>query len=49
MLWEKQHTALHVASGEWLAHGRLKDVRRGEMRVNPDGDFQIGAAAMRAK
>ena len=49
MLWEKQHTALHVASGEWLAHGRLKDVRRGEMRVNPDGDFQIGAAAIRAK
>jgi len=49
MLWEKQHTALHVASGEWLAHGRLKDVRRGEMRVNPGGDFQIGAAAIRAK
>jgi hypothetical protein len=49
MLWEKQHLALHVASKEWLAHGRLKDVRRGEMRVNPDGDFQIGAAAIRAK
>jgi hypothetical protein len=49
MLWENQHTALHVASQEWLTHGRLKNVRRGEMRVDPDGIFQIGADAMRAK
>jgi len=42
MLWEKQHTALHVASKEWLAHGRLKNVRRGELRVDPDGNFQTG-------
>jgi pimeloyl-ACP methyl ester carboxylesterase len=49
MLWEKQHTALHVASKEWLTHGRLKNVRRGEMRVDPDGNFQTGAAAVRAK
>jgi len=42
MLWEKQHSALHVASKEWLTHGRLKNVRRGEMRVDPDGNFQTG-------
>jgi pimeloyl-ACP methyl ester carboxylesterase len=49
MLWEKQHTALHVASKEWLTHGRLKNVRRGELRVDPDGEFQAVAAAVQAK
>jgi pimeloyl-ACP methyl ester carboxylesterase len=49
MLWEKQHTALHIASKEWLTHGRLKNVRRGEIRVDPDGAFIVGAEAIRAK
>jgi pimeloyl-ACP methyl ester carboxylesterase len=39
MLWEMQHRALHEASLEWLGNGRLKGMRRGEMRVEPDGRF----------
>ena len=43
MQWEKQHPALHLASKEWLAHGRLMKLRRGELRVDPEG--AIGAVA----
>ena len=43
MLWEKQHAALHLASKEWLTHGRLKNRRHGEMRVDPEGEFKIVA------
>ncbi len=39
MLWEKQHRALHEATRDWLANGRLKGMARGEMRVDPDGNF----------
>ena len=41
MVWEKQHTALHTASLEWLTRGRLKNVRRGEFRVDPEGGFTL--------
>ena len=49
MLWEKQHSALHAASKEWLTGGRLKNVRRGEIRVDPEGGFQVAADAVRVK
>lgn len=49
MQWEKQRAALHVASREWLTHGCLRNVRRGEIRVDPEGGFRIGADAIRAK
>jgi pimeloyl-ACP methyl ester carboxylesterase len=49
MLWEKQHAALHLASKEWLAHGHVKRVRHGEIRVDPEGAFKIGADAIRVK
>ncbi len=41
MVWEKQHVALHAAPLEWLTHGRLKNVRRGEFQVDPDGKFNL--------
>ena len=37
MCWEMQHSRLHFASGEWLAHGRLAGQRRGEVRVDAGG------------
>jgi len=43
MLWEKQHAAIHYASMAWLTHGRLKKVRRGELRVDPEGEIGPGA------
>ena len=43
VLWEKQHAALHAASKQWLTRGRLGKVRRGEMHVDPDGEFRSGA------
>ena len=49
MLWEKQHAALHLASKEWLTHGHVKSVRHGEIRVDPEGGFKIGADVMRVK
>ncbi len=46
MLWEKQHAALHEASKEWLTEGRLKNVRSGEVTVDPDGQFRVTADAV---
>jgi pimeloyl-ACP methyl ester carboxylesterase len=40
MLWEKQHAVLHLASKAWLTDGRLKNMRRGELRVNPEGGIE---------
>ena len=42
MMWEKQHTVLHVASKERLTHGRVKNMRRGEFHVDAEGNFGIG-------
>ena len=39
MCWEMQHPRLHLASREWLAHGRLQGLRRGELRVDARGKF----------
>jgi len=39
LVWEKQHRALHDASIEWLRTGTLKGMKRGEMRVEPEGQF----------
>ena len=41
MMWEKQYAVLHVASKEWLTHGRVKNVRRGGFRVDAEGNFGI--------
>lgn len=49
MLWEKQHAALHLASKQWLANGHVERVRRGEIRVDPEGEFRIGTGAMHVK
>lgn len=47
-LWERQHAVLHRASKEWLTHGRLEGLRRGEMRAGPDGGLGIGRDVERA-
>jgi pimeloyl-ACP methyl ester carboxylesterase len=39
MCWEKQHPRLHAASREWLATGRLRGQRRGEVGVDAAGNF----------
>jgi pimeloyl-ACP methyl ester carboxylesterase len=39
MCWEMQHARLHAASREWLAGGRLRGLRRGELRVEASGKF----------
>ena len=39
MLWEKQYVALHLASKEWFTQGRLLKLRRGEIRVDRNGEF----------
>jgi hypothetical protein len=49
MLWEKQHAALHLASKEWLSLGRLKNVRRGELRVDPEGEFKPAGDTIRVR
>lgn len=45
MVWEKQHLVLHTASLEWLTRGRVKNVRRGEFRVDAEGRFALAASA----
>jgi len=40
MVWEKQHKVLHVASKEWLTTGRVKSLRRGEFKVDTEGNFK---------
>ena len=49
MQWEKPRAALHVASREWLTHGHVKRVRHGEIRVDPEGGFKVGADVIRVK
>lgn len=41
MVWEKQHKILRTASKEWLTTGSIKNVRRGEFRVDYDGNFKM--------
>lgn len=49
MVWEKQRRVLHEASLEWLTSGRVKNVPRGEFRVDADGKYNLtsGGAATR--
>jgi pimeloyl-ACP methyl ester carboxylesterase len=39
MLWEKQRRVLHETSVEWLTGGRVKNVSRGEFRVDDKGAY----------
>lgn len=39
VLWEKQHSALHQASREWLAKGTFNGATRGMFRIDPQGRF----------
>jgi len=36
---------MHKASLEWLTRGRVKNVRRGEFRVDAEGRFALAAGA----
>lgn len=40
MLWEKQRRVLHETSVEWLTRGSVKNVRRGEFRVDENGAYK---------
>ena len=39
VLWEKQHSAVHQASREWLAKGTFNGATRGMFRIDPQGQF----------
>ena len=40
MLWEKQRHVLHETSLEWLTRGSVKNVNRGEFRVEENGGYK---------
>jgi hypothetical protein len=40
MLWEKQRHVLHKTSLEWLRNGSVKNVNRGEFRVDENGAYR---------
>lgn len=40
MVWEKQHLALHRSSLDWLLHGQIQNISRGEFRVDENGSFK---------
>ncbi len=40
MVWEKQRRVLHETSVAWLKDGRVKNVSRGEFRVDEDGSYK---------
>jgi pimeloyl-ACP methyl ester carboxylesterase len=39
MLWEKQHRILQQASFDWLTKGAVSGNSKGEISVNPDGQY----------
>lgn len=40
MVWEKQRRVLHETSVSWLAQGHVRNVRRGEFRVEDSGVYK---------
>ncbi len=45
MVWEKQHRVLQETSVAWLTRGNVKDVRRGEFRVDEKGVYTLVAGS----
>jgi pimeloyl-ACP methyl ester carboxylesterase len=39
LVWESQHRVLLETSKDWLLHGSVKGVRRGELFVDSDGQY----------
>jgi pimeloyl-ACP methyl ester carboxylesterase len=39
LVWESQHRVLLESSKDWLLHGAVKGVQRGELFVAPDGKY----------